>query len=110
MKKKCIKCGEKKDITEFYKNFANRDCYSNVCKECQKKIQKEWIAKNKERKRELSRNYYLRKKAIFNQEIKDETITLYIDKGLKKQFQIKLIQDNSSITEKLTELIKEYIK
>ena len=41
---------------------------------------------------------------------KSETITFYIDKELKKQFQIKLIQDNSSITEKLTELIKNYIK
>ena len=41
---------------------------------------------------------------------KSETITFYIDRELKKQFQIKLIQDNSSITEKLTELIKEYIK
>jgi hypothetical protein len=41
---------------------------------------------------------------------KPETITFYIDKELKKQFQIKLIQDNSSITEKLTELIKNYIK
>lgn len=39
-----------------------------------------------------------------------ETITFYIDRELKKQFQIKLIQDNSSITEKLTGLIKEYIK
>lgn len=41
---------------------------------------------------------------------KSETITFYIDKELKKQFQIKLIQDNSSITEKLTELIKNYVK
>ena len=39
-----------------------------------------------------------------------ETITFYIDGDLKKRFQIKLIQDNSSITEKLTELIKEYVK
>ena len=41
---------------------------------------------------------------------KSETITFYIDKELKKQFQIKLIKDNSSITEKLTELIKNYVK
>ena len=41
---------------------------------------------------------------------KSETITFYIDRELKKQFQIKLIQDNSSITEKLTELIKNYVK
>ena len=41
---------------------------------------------------------------------KSETITFYIERELKKQFQIKLIQDNSSITEKLTELIKNYVK
>ena len=113
MKKTCIKCGKEKDINEFYKNFANKDCYSNICKKCSSKIQKEWIANNKERKRELSRNYYQCKKAIFNKEIKDEkpeTITFYIEQELKKQFQIKLIQDNSSITEKLTELIKNYVK
>ena len=41
---------------------------------------------------------------------KSETITFYIDKELKKAFQIKLIQDNSSITEKITEWIKDYTK
>lgn len=112
MKKTCIKCGKEKDITEFYKNFSNKDCYSNICKECQLKANKEWIKNNKERKRELSKNYYQRKKAIFNQEIKNEkpeTITFYIEQDLKKDFQIKLIEDESSITEKLTELIRKYI-
>lgn len=110
MKKRCIKCGKEKDITEFYKNFANKDCYSNICKECSKKIQKDWIAKNKERKRELSRNYYQRKKATFNQDVKDETITFYIEQELKKMFQIKLIQEESSITKKLIEWIKDYVR
>lgn len=113
MKKTCIRCGEEKNITEFYKNFSNKDCYSNICKECQIKANKEWITNNKERKKELSRNYYQRKKAIFNKEIKSnkpETITFYIDEELKKKFQIKLIKDESSITEKLTELIKSYVK
>lgn len=40
---------------------------------------------------------------------KSETITFYIDKELKKKFQIKLIQDNSSITVKLNDLIKGYV-
>ena len=39
-----------------------------------------------------------------------ETITFSIDKDLKKNFQIKLILENSSITEKITEWIKEYVK
>ena len=40
---------------------------------------------------------------------KSETITFYIDGELKKDFQIKLIRENSSITVKLTELIRDYV-
>ena len=40
---------------------------------------------------------------------KTDTITFYIDGELKKAFQIKLIQENSSITVKLTELIRDYV-
>lgn len=40
---------------------------------------------------------------------KSETITFFINKELKKQFQIKLLKDNSTITKKLTEMIKNYL-
>jgi len=65
MKKTCIRCGKEKDITEFYNNFGHKDCYSSICKECQLKANKEWVEKNKERKRELNKQYYERKKAEF---------------------------------------------
>jgi hypothetical protein len=108
MKKICIKCGEEKDITEFYKNFGNKDCYSNICKECTLKMNKEWVAKNKERKKELSRNYYQRKKANFN--ANSEIITFCLGQKLNREFQIKLIEDGSSAAEKLTELVENYVK
>lgn len=40
---------------------------------------------------------------------KSETITFFINKELKKQFQIKLLKDNSTITKKLTEMIRNYL-
>ena len=65
MRKTCIRCGIEKDITEFYKNFGHKDCYSSICKECQLKANKEWVEKNRERKKELNKLYYERKKAEF---------------------------------------------
>ena len=65
MKKTCIRCGIEKDITEFYKNFGHKDCYSSICKECQLKANKEWVENNRERKKELNKLYYERKKAEF---------------------------------------------
>lgn len=40
---------------------------------------------------------------------KSDTITFFIEKELKKQFQIKLLKDNSTITKKITEMIKNYL-
>lgn len=38
-----------------------------------------------------------------------ETITFNIKKELKKRFQIKLIQENYSMTEKLNDFIRDYV-
>lgn len=65
MKKTCIHCGIEKDISEFYINFGHKDNYSSICKECQLKANKGWVEKNKERKKELNKQYYERKKAEF---------------------------------------------
>ena len=70
MKKVCARCGIEKDVTEFYNNFMYKDNYYNICKECQLKANKEWVANNKERKKELNRLYYERKKAKFLEENK----------------------------------------
>lgn len=62
MKKICIRCGLEKDISEFYKNFGHKDFHSSICKSCQAKANKEWVENNKERKKELNKQYYERKK------------------------------------------------
>jgi hypothetical protein len=65
MKKVCTRCGKKKDINDFYHNFGNKDTYSNICKKCQQELSKEWVEKNRERKAELNRLAYARRKAEF---------------------------------------------
>lgn len=55
--KKCIKCGELKPLTEFYKNYKMKDGHLNSCKVCQEKYMKKnavhitqlknnWVKKN----------------------------------------------------------------
>ena len=49
----CIKCGETKDIEEFYKSRRNKDNYAirytTECKECALKNRREHYAENKDR-------------------------------------------------------------
>ena len=60
--KVCSTCGKEKSIFDFYENASNRDGYSNVCKECQKKYSLEWSERNRERKNQLARERYQRRK------------------------------------------------
>jgi hypothetical protein len=71
--KKCSKCGEEKELSEFYKGKKNKDGYMTYCKECRnkqihkwelnnkEKIQKirfEWYDNNKERRSEVNKKWY----------------------------------------------------
>ena len=44
--KKCIKCKEEKEETEFYKDRARKDGLTRYCKVCQKVHLKKWQKKN----------------------------------------------------------------
>lgn len=80
--KACSNCKERKVMDEFYRNRRSKDHRSSWCKECHRRIAREygrqhkaqvmentkrWCERNPERARELhreaSRRYYLRKKA-----------------------------------------------
>lgn len=75
--KKCSKCGEVKQVSDFNKNKSNKDGYNGRCKLCIKKYKKEhyqinkdyiknksrkWLANNKERAAEKHKEYYLANK------------------------------------------------
>lgn len=38
-----------------------------------------------------------------------DTITFFINSELKKQFQIKVLKENTNMTDKITEMIKKYL-
>ncbi len=53
--KQCFKCGENKDISEFYPHPMMRDGHLGKCKECAKRDMAKYRAKNPERIREYER-------------------------------------------------------
>ena len=53
MQKKCFKCGEVKDLSDFYKHPAMRDGHVNKCKDCNKKD----VRKNRKRNVDYYRKY-----------------------------------------------------
>lgn len=54
--KKCSKCGESKDLSEFHKNIKKHDGYQSYCISCFRNIKRDWYLRNIDEKRELSRN------------------------------------------------------
>ena len=47
MDKICYKCKIEKQIEYFNKNPTRKDGFGNLCKECNKKYQKDWYIKNR---------------------------------------------------------------
>lgn len=56
MQKHCGKCGETKDIGEFYKNKTAKDGHQNYCKPCWKKDCADRKLRNPDRRRQISRD------------------------------------------------------
>ena len=57
-KKKCSKCGEEKELSEFHKAKQNKDGYRGSCKDCVKEYKKEYRKNNKEYNKEYCKEYY----------------------------------------------------
>lgn len=78
--KKCIVCGETKEITEFYfRNDLHK--YNNKCKECIKKCEIERYQKNSKKRNAKAREYYkknrdsvLEEKKKYYEENKDKIL------------------------------------
>ena len=56
--KVCKKCGEEKDITLFCKSKKCKDGYTNRCKECKKKYDRQHRKENEEKIKEKKKQYY----------------------------------------------------
>ena len=55
--KRCSKCSEEKPLSDFYKDENRPSGYATYCKKCSLIAAKEWREKNKERVKELRRNW-----------------------------------------------------
>lgn len=58
--KRCPKCEEVKTLDQFSKNASNKDGLQVYCKPCALISQREWVAANPERQREISKKAALK--------------------------------------------------
>ena len=45
--KRCTKCGRELPLSEFSENVGYRDGYKTHCKECVRKVSREWYVRNR---------------------------------------------------------------
>ncbi len=50
MDKKCCQCRKKRNLADFAANRSKKDRLQTICKECSRRKNKEWYAKNRRRK------------------------------------------------------------
>ena len=84
--KKCVRCGEVKSESEFYKS-KNGILYS-WCKPCYSKIAKGYRVKNNDKVKERQKKYYLEHKEYYK-EYKKKYTELHDDKLYQKDYQKK---------------------
>lgn len=110
IKKQCGKCGEIKNIEEFYKRKRNKDGFYSDCKICIKKIQKKYYEDNKDKRIEYQLKYnednkekLKEYKKEWGNERKEEL------KEYKKKYNEKNKEKNKEHKKKYYEENKEYI-
>ena len=64
--KKCCRCNEIKDYSEFHKNSTKADGYAYQCKPCRKSIKAESYQKNKEIYKNTNKAYREKNKGLKN--------------------------------------------
>lgn len=89
--KVCNKCGEPKDISEFYKHKSYKDGLLSWCKQCVSNYRKEIYQNNKEKFKKLSREYCQNNK----EKVKQSQKKYYWDnKDLRNQHHKKWYEKN----------------
>ena len=56
--KKCYKCGEIKEISEFYRHPTSKDGHAGICKSCQKLVVKKSVERRKEAVKKYQKKYH----------------------------------------------------
>lgn len=55
--KTCTRCGDKKSLSEFYKQDNHKDGLRSACKKCEYKRIRKWFSKNHERGKEYQKKW-----------------------------------------------------
>lgn len=63
--KKCSKCKEYKEKTEFYSNKSRHDGLQHLCKVCKKEVKAASYLKCKEHEKERNKRYYRNNKSMY---------------------------------------------
>ncbi len=56
--KKCTKCGETKEFSEFNKAKLGKDGLRSICRKCHNSDNKKWIKENRDKNNKAKRTYY----------------------------------------------------
>jgi hypothetical protein len=64
--KTCKKCGETKELTEFFKDASLKDGHSGACKKCRNAYKREWYKNNAEKSRASRIKFYEKNKDDIN--------------------------------------------
>ena len=106
--KKCTKCKEEKEYSEYSFKKTCRDGYASICKNCVKEYSKIHYYNNKEKRNIEIKEYVLKNKEKINQYQK-----LWVEKNKEKiKEKAKEYRENNKelIKEKRKEYLKEYRK
>lgn len=76
--KKCSKCGEVKDVSEFHKDKTKKNGLSSYCKNCIKAHVKQWCIKNSDKHKETNKKWN-KKNIIKLREYYKKSIKLLLD-------------------------------
>jgi 5-methylcytosine-specific restriction endonuclease McrA len=58
MNKVCSKCKESKSLDQFYKSKKDKYGVTSICKECSKRIVREYYSNNKDKRSKYQKEYY----------------------------------------------------
>ncbi len=110
IKKKCSKCKDTKELTEFGKDKYSKDGFRVYCKECDTKKSKQYYQNNKEKRAKSDRIYKLKNRFNITLDdydgiLKEQNYCCYICNAHQSIFSRKLVVDHCHKTGKVRGLL-----